>query len=118
MLVSYTRNQASAELVEWDNAQMMKLQELFQPWKLSIIEFKRPGTAIITPYSFQSQSTTDHRLQHKLQLAFQLIEKPVKAEFSGYIKTDSNGVDETEAKPEFEFVFCVLSCKYGRTARG
>ena len=78
---------------------------LFDPEKLSIIEFKFIKGQVDTPEEFLIDKVDSHQLENTLQLAFNLDEKLVKADFSVEIKTESKGANVKEATGSFYLVF-------------
>ena len=83
----------------------MSDNQLFDPEKLSIIEFKFIKGQVDTPEDFVIDKVDGHQLENTLQLAFNLEEKLVKADFTVEIKTESNGENSKEASGSFHLVF-------------
>jgi len=79
--------------------------QLFDPEKLSIIEFKFIKGQVDTPEDFIFDKVDGHQLENTLELAFNLKEKLVKADFSVEIKTESKGANSKEATGSFHLVF-------------
>jgi hypothetical protein len=82
----------------WDN-------QLFDPEKLSITEFKFIKEYMETPEDFIEDKVKGHLLENTLQLAFNLKEKLVKVDFKIEIKTQSNGENTQESWGVFHFIF-------------
>lgn len=83
----------------------MSDNQLFDPEKLSIIEFKFIKEQVETPEDFIIDKVDGHKLENTLQLAFNLEEKLVKADFTVEMKTESNGENSKEATGNFHLVF-------------
>lgn len=83
----------------------MSDNQLFDPEKLSIIEFKFIKGQVDTPEDFIIDKVDGHQLENTLKLAFNLEEKLVKADFLVEIKTESKGANSNEATGNFHLVF-------------
>lgn len=83
----------------------MSDNQLFDPEKLSIIEFKFIKEQVDTPEDFINDKVDGHKLENSLQLAFNLEEKLVKADFTVEIKTESKGLSLKETTGSFHLVF-------------
>ena len=83
----------------------MSDNQLFYPENLSIIEFKFIKEQLDTPEEFIIDKVAEHQLENTLQLAFNLDEKLIKADFSVEIKTESKGENAKEASGIFHLVF-------------
>jgi hypothetical protein len=83
----------------------MSDHQFFDPERLSIIEFKFIKGQVDTPEDFIINKIDGHQLENTLQLAFNLEEKLVKADFSIQIKTESKGGNKKEAMGSFHLVF-------------
>lgn len=83
----------------------MSDNQLFDPEKLSIIEFKFIKGQVDTPEDFIIDKVDGHQLENTLKLAFNLEEKLVKADFLVEIKTESKGANSNEAIGNFHLVF-------------
>ena len=79
--------------------------QLFDPEKLSIIEFKFIKGQVDTPEDFYIDQVEGHHLENTLQLAFNLEEKLVKADYTVEIKTESKGENPKESTGNFHLVF-------------
>lgn len=78
---------------------------LFDPEKISIIEFKMLKGQIDAPEDFEISNVNGHLLDQSLQLGFNLDEKLVKADFTVEIKTESSGQNIHEAAGNFHLIF-------------
>lgn len=83
----------------------MSDNKIFDPEKLSIIEFKFIKGQVDTPEDFLIEKVAGHQLENSLQLAFNLEEKLVKSDFILEVKTDSNGENVKEASGSFHILF-------------
>jgi hypothetical protein len=83
----------------------MSDNKIFDPEKLSLIEFKFIKGQVDTPEDFLIEKVAGHQLENSLQLAFNLEEKLVKSDFIIEIKTDSNGENAKEALGSFHILF-------------
>jgi hypothetical protein len=83
----------------------MSDNQLFDPEKLSIIEFKFIKGQVDTPEDFIIDKVEGHQLENTLQLAFNLEEKLVKADFTVEIKTASNNANSKESTGSFHLIF-------------
>lgn len=79
--------------------------QLFDPEKLSIIEFKFLKAQIETPEDFIFDKVNGHNLENTLELAFNLEEKLVKADLTVEIKTESKSQNSKESTGSFHLVF-------------
>jgi hypothetical protein len=79
--------------------------QLFDPEKLSIIEFKFIKGQVDTPEDFIIDLVDGHQLENTLQLAFNLEEKLVKVDFTIEIRTESRGENAKEGTGSFHLVF-------------
>lgn len=78
---------------------------IFDPEKISIIEFKMVKSQVDVPEEFDISNVKGHYLDNSLQLGFNLAEKLVKADFTIEIKTESEGKNAKEATGNFHLVF-------------
>jgi len=83
----------------------MSDNQLFTPEKLSFIEFKFIKGQVDTPEDFIIDKVDGHQVENTLQLAFNLEEKLVKADFTVEIKTESKGENPKESTGSFHLVF-------------
>lgn len=83
----------------------MSDKQIFDPGKLSIVEFKFIKGQVDTPEEFEIELIKGHLLENSLQLSFNLKEKLVKSDFIIEIKTDSKGINVKEATGNFHLVF-------------
>jgi len=83
----------------------MSDNQLFTPEKLSFIEFKFIKGQVDTPEDFIIDKVDGHQVENTLQLAFNLEEKLVKADFTVEIKTESKGENSKESTGRFHLVF-------------
>jgi hypothetical protein len=78
---------------------------IFDPEKISIVEFKLVKGQVDVPEEFETSNEEGHHLDNSLQLGFNLDEKLVKADFTIKIKTESKGQNAKEATGNFHLVF-------------
>lgn len=78
---------------------------MFDPEKITFVEFKMIKGQVDTPEIFDAQEVTGHQLENTLQLGFNLEDKLAKADFTVNIKTDSHGKNKQEATGNFHLVF-------------
>ncbi len=83
----------------------MSDKPLFDPEKLSIIEFKLINGQVDTPEEFITEKVERYELENSLQLAFNLEEKLVKVDYRIDILSDSKGGNAKEASARFHFVY-------------
>lgn len=79
--------------------------QIFDPDKLSIIEFKILKEQVNVPEEFQVNRVEGFQLENSLVLGFNLGENMVKSEFTIGIKTDSKGGNAIESEGSYHFVF-------------
>ena len=80
-------------------------KSVFDPEKITLIEFKMIKGQIDTPENFDNSKVIGHQLDNSLQLGFNLEDKLAKADFTISIKTDSKGENEDEATGNFHLIF-------------
>lgn len=80
-------------------------KNLFDPEKISMIEFKMVKGQVDTSEDFDVSNVEGHHLDNSLQLGFNMEEKLVKADFTIEIKTKSGGENKQEATGHYHFVF-------------
>lgn len=78
---------------------------LFDPEKISLVEFKIVKGQVDVPEDFDAAAVKGHNLDNSLQLGFNLNEKLVKADFLIEIETESKGQNAIEARGNFHLVF-------------
>jgi len=78
---------------------------IFDPEKISIVEFKMVKGQVDVPEEFEAANVEGHHLDNSLQLGFNLDEKLVKSDFTIEIKTESKGQNTKEASGNFHLVF-------------
>lgn len=83
----------------------MSDKQLFDPEKLSIVEFKFIKGQVDTPEDFIIEKIEGHQLENSLKLSFNLEEKLVKADFTADVTTDSKGSNSEEASGVFHLIF-------------
>lgn len=84
---------------------MSDKKNIFDPEKISIIEFKMVKGQVDVPEDFETAIIAGHHVDNSLQLAFNLEEKLVKADFVIEIKTECKGTNIKEATGNFHLVF-------------
>lgn len=77
----------------------------FSPEKISMIEFKFMKGQVDMPEMFEMDKVKGHKLENSLELAFNLEEKLVKADFNIQISTESEEANDEETKGSFHLVF-------------
>lgn len=80
-------------------------KSVFDPEKITLIEFKMIKGQIDTPENFDNSKVIGHQLDNSLQLGFNLEDKLAKADFTISIKTDSKGENEDESTGNFHLIF-------------
>lgn len=80
-------------------------KNIFDPEKITFVEFKMIKGQVDTPENFDMDKISGYQLDNSLQLGFDLSNKLTKADFSISIKTDSKGENDTEATGVFHLVF-------------
>jgi hypothetical protein len=83
----------------------MQDKSVFDPEKITLIEFKMIKGQIDTPENFDNSKVIGHQLDNSLQLGFNLEDKLAKADFTISIKTDSKGENEDESTGNFHLIF-------------
>lgn len=83
----------------------MSHNQVFDPDKLSIREFKFIKGQVDTPEDFVMEKVEGYHSENTLQFAFNLAEKLVKSDFTVEIRTDSKNANKTEAVGIFHLVF-------------
>lgn len=78
---------------------------IFDPEKISIVEYKILKNNINTPDDFQEKAIIGYEVENTLQLYFNIEEKLIKADFITNIKTDSNNKNSTETEGVFHLIF-------------
>ncbi len=78
---------------------------IFDPEKMTLIEFKMIKGQVDTPENFDINKVVGHQLDNSLQLGFNLDDKLAKADFTVDIKTDSKGGNENETTGHFHLIF-------------
>lgn len=83
----------------------MSDNNIFDPEKISIAEFKMVKGQVEVPEEFDTAHVEGHHLDNSLQLGFNMDEKLVKADFTIEIKTKSKGQNAKEATGNFHLIF-------------
>lgn len=83
----------------------MQDKNVFDPEKISLIDFKMIKAQVETPENFDISKVVGHQLDNSLQLGFNLDDKMAKADFTISVKTDSKGENESEATGNFHLIF-------------
>jgi carbamoyl-phosphate synthase large subunit len=78
----------------------MQDKNVFDPEKISLIDFKMIKGQVDTPENFDINKVVGHQLDNSLQLGFNLDDKLAKADFTISVKTDSKGENESEVTPK------------------
>jgi hypothetical protein len=78
---------------------------IFDPEKMTLIDFKMIKGQVDTPENFEISKVIGHQLDNSLQLGFNLDDKLAKADFTVSVKTDSKGENDTEATGSFHLIF-------------
>lgn len=78
---------------------------IFEPEKISILEFKMVKGQVDVPEDFDAEKVVGHQIENSLQLGFNLDEKLIKADFVIDLKTQSNEPNSKEATGNFHLVF-------------
>ncbi|HNR06949.1 MAG TPA: hypothetical protein PKM27_06495 [Saprospiraceae bacterium] len=80
-------------------------KNIFDPEKITLIDFKMIKGQVDTPENFDNSKVSGHQLDNSLKLAFNLVDKLAKVDFTLTIKTDSKGENESEATGNFHLIF-------------
>lgn len=83
----------------------MQDKNVFDPEKITLIDFKMIKGQVDTPENFDISKVVGHQLDNTLQLGFNLDNKLAKADFTVSVKTDSKGENENEATGNFHLIF-------------
>ena len=83
----------------------MQDKNIFDPEKITLIDFKMIKGQVDTPENFDISKVVGHQLDNSLQLGFNLDDKLAKADFTVSLKTDSKGENESEATGNFHLIF-------------
>lgn len=83
----------------------MQDKNVFDPEKITLIDFKMIKGQVDTPENFDISKVVGHQLDNSLQLGFNLEDKLAKADFTVSVKTDSKGENESEATGNFHLIF-------------
>lgn len=83
----------------------MSDKNIFDPEKITLIDFKMIKGQVDTPENFDVCRVVGHLLDNSLQLSFNLEDKLAKADFTISIETDSKGENEREATGNFHMIF-------------
>jgi hypothetical protein len=78
---------------------------LFDPEKISIIDFKLVKGQIDTSEAIENTGIEGYHVDNGLQLGFNLEDKLIKADFTIQIKTKSKGKVPNESSGSFHLVF-------------
>ena len=78
---------------------------IVDPEKLSLVDCKIIKGQVETPEDFSISKVEGHRLDHGLELGFNLDDKLVKVDYTIDIQTDSKGGNEVEATVSFHFAY-------------
>jgi len=78
---------------------------LFDPDKISIVEFKIIKDHIDTPDDFLIDKIVGYYLDNSLKLAYNLMEKLIRVDLTIDIKTSSNGFNAKEVLGNFHLIF-------------
>lgn len=84
---------------------MSDSNNIFNPDKISIVEFKMVKGQVDVPEEFENANVEGHHVDNTLQFGFNLDEKLVKADFTIELKTKSKGQNVKEATGNFHLVF-------------
>jgi hypothetical protein len=84
---------------------LMSDKSIFDPEKLSILDFKFVKGQVETPEDFDVTKIEGHHLENSLLLATDMSQNLIKADFNIEIKTDSQGQNIEEATGSFHLVF-------------
>ncbi|MFS0490597.1 hypothetical protein [Leadbetterella byssophila] len=83
----------------------MQDKNVFDPEKITLIDFKMIKGQVVTPENFDISKVVGHQLDNSLQLGFNLDDKLAKADFTVSLKTDSKGENKSEASGNFHLIF-------------
>lgn len=83
----------------------MQDKNVFDPEKITLIDFKMIKGQVDTPENFDISKVVGYQLDNSLQLGFNLDNKLAKADFTVSVKTESKGKNESEATGNFHLIF-------------
>jgi hypothetical protein len=83
----------------------MQVKNVFDPEKISMIDFKMIKGHVETPENFEISKVVGHHLDNSLELGFNFDDKLAKADFTISVKTDSKGENDIEATGNFHLIF-------------
>jgi len=83
----------------------MQDNNMFDPEKMSLLDFKMIKGQVDTPENFDISKVIEYQLDNTLQLSFSIHDKLAKSDFIINIKTDSKGGNEFEATGSFQLIF-------------
>lgn len=83
----------------------MQDKNIFDPEKISLIDFKMIKGQVDTPENFDISKVVGYKLDNSLQLGFNLDDKLAKADFTVSVKTESQGENDSEASGNFHLIF-------------
>lgn len=78
---------------------------IFEPEKIVIVEFKTVKDQVNTPDDFDTTKVEGYHVDNSMQFGFNLNDKLVKVDFSTEIKTESKAQNTKESTGNFHFVF-------------
>lgn len=84
---------------------MSDKDNIFDPEKTSIVEFKMIKGQVDTPEDFDHNKVEGYHVDNSLQLGFNLDDKLVKADFTIKIRTESKRQNQKESIGSFHLTF-------------
>ncbi|MCC6761703.1 MAG: hypothetical protein IT252_10830 [Chitinophagaceae bacterium] len=83
----------------------MSDSNLFQPDKLSIVDFRIQQAQMENPEAFELSQVVGHKVGNELNVGYNLELKLAKADLVVKIQSDSGGHNAEEAMAKFHFVY-------------
>ncbi len=85
----------------------MQVKKIFDPEKITILQFTLQKGNIDAPENFSIDKVAGHHTKNDLQLGFNVEQKLIRADYQVEIKTESEGQNKKEAKGQFHFVYLI-----------
>lgn len=83
----------------------MSDKSLFDPEKISLVEFKLVSGLIETPDDFVTEAVKSFDIENTLEISFSLEQKLIKADYTINLTTKSNETNKSESVGKYHFVY-------------
>ena len=83
----------------------MSDKSLFDPEKISLVEFKQVSGLIETPDDFVTEAVKSFDIENTLEISFSLEQKLIKADYTINLTTKSNETNKSESVGKYHFVY-------------